>query len=213
MQEGTIPNRRFLGVALFVAFALWCIMFSPWTSRFFPFWPTMTLAAILLLSMAFGFRHDWRGILRITPKSIFYGIALAAFLWCVFWIGDKVSTFLFDFAPRQVDNVYTLKEGTSPWIIGLLLLFLIGPAEEIFWRGYVQRTLADLYGPTQAACFAVIAYTLVHIFSFNFMLLAAAAVLGGIWSTLYRFYPKSLPVLIVSHALWDTTVFVLFPFR
>lgn len=30
-----------------------------------------------------------------------------------------------------------MKEGSSPVAIALLLLFLIGPAEEYFWRGYV----------------------------------------------------------------------------
>lgn len=28
-------------------------------------------------------------------------------------------------------------------VIALLLLFVIGPAEEIFWRGYVQRALRE----------------------------------------------------------------------
>lgn len=28
-------------------------------------------------------------------------------------------------------------------VIALLLLFIIGPAEEIFWRGYVQRALRE----------------------------------------------------------------------
>jgi len=68
-------------------------------------------------------------------------LCVAAALWGVFWLGDKVSAALFDFARPQVDAIYGLKSGQSGWCVGLLLLFLIGPAEELFWRGYVQHGL------------------------------------------------------------------------
>lgn len=210
-------KKRKLYIAIFIAFALWYAMFSPWTAPRIPFWPMMSLSAGILLMMAFGFRYDWRDLLQQTLrsrcKSLLYGFALAAFLWGIFWIGDKASSFLFGFASGQVDHVYTLKEGISSGTIAVLLLILIGPAEEIFWRGYVQRTLADFYGPNRAMFFSIGAYTLVHLFSFNFMLLAAAAVLGCVWSFFFRLSPKTLPTLIISHALWDTAVFVLLPFR
>ena len=188
-------------------------MFFPAVAQFVPFWPAMSASAILLLLLSFGFRKDWGEALKFTPLSFLCGAGLAAFLWGVFWLGNKASAWLLAFAPCQIDHVYALKEGTSPFLIGFLLLTLIGPAEEIFWRGYVQRTLSDLYGKNMAAFLAIAAYTLVHLFSFNFMLLVAAAVLGVVWSAIYRFYPRRLPMLIVSHALWDAAVFVFFPFR
>ncbi|MDO5581625.1 MAG: type II CAAX endopeptidase family protein [Planctomycetia bacterium] len=210
-------QKQKLIAAILIAFVLWGVMFSPWTAPRISFWPMMSLSAGILLTMAFGFRHDWRDLLpqtfRSCRQSLLYGFMLAVFLWGVFWVGDKASSFLFGFASGQVDRVYTLKEEISPCVIGLLLFILIGPAEEIFWRGYVQRTLSDFYGPNRAMFFAIGAYTLVHLFSFNFMLLAASAVLGCVWSFLFRLSPKTLPALIVSHALWDTAVFVLFPFR
>ncbi|MDO5553341.1 MAG: CPBP family glutamic-type intramembrane protease [Planctomycetia bacterium] len=206
-------QKHKLLISILIAFLLWFVMFSPWTASLIPFWPMMSVSAMLLLTMAFSFRRDWRGILRFTPRALAYGALLAAFLWCVFWLGDKASGIIFHFAPRQIADVYTLREGTSPVVIALLLLLIIGPAEEIFWRGYVQRSLADLYGKNAAVLIAVAVYTLVHIFSFNLMLLAAAALLGCVWSILFRLYPRSLPALIVSHALWDAAVFVFFPFR
>ena len=205
--------KRRLFIAIGVAFVLWGIMFFPAVAQFVPFWPAMSASAILLLALSFGFRKDWGESLQFTPFTFLSGAGLATFLWGVFWLGDKVSARLFAFAPGQIDHVYALKEGTLPFFIGFLLLVLIGPAEEIFWRGYVQRTLSDLYGKNTAAFLAISAYTLVHLFSFNFMLLVAAAVLGVVWSAIYRFYPRRLPTLIVSHALWDAAVFVFFPFR
>ena len=54
-------------------------------------------------------------------------------------------------------------------------------------------------------------YALVHIWALNFMLVVSAAVVGGVWGLLYRLWPKSLWTLIVSHAVWDVVVFLIFP--
>ena len=42
----------------------------------------------------------------------------------VFWLGDKVSSWMFDFARPQVDSIYGMKEGESPWLLAALLLLL-----------------------------------------------------------------------------------------
>jgi hypothetical protein len=39
----------------------------------------------------------------------------------------------------------------------------------------------------------------------------AALVAGGVWGLIYRFCPKALPALVVSHAIWDALVFVIIP--
>jgi membrane protease YdiL (CAAX protease family) len=93
----------------------------------------------------------------------------------------------------------------------VLLLLIIGPAEELFWRGYVQRTMTKLHDPNIAFIVTTIIYALVHIWSGNFMLVMAALTAGAVWGLLYRFFPKSLPALVVSHALWDALVFVIVP--
>ena len=122
---------------------------------------------------------------------------------------------MFDFARPKVDAVYAMKTGLPPYVIAILLLVLIGPAEELFWRGYVQRTLARILPGKRASDSAflitTLVYALVHIWSFNFMLVMAALVAGAAWGLLYRIHPKALPALVVSHALWDALVFVILP--
>ncbi len=88
---------------------------------------------------------------------------------------------------------------------------MIGPAEEIFWRGYVQNALSKRWNPNTGFIVTTLVYALVHIWSFNFMLVMAALVVGAIWGLAYRLYPQKLGALIVSHAVWDVAVFVLFP--
>ena len=85
------------------------------------------------------------------------------------------------------------------------------PAEEIFWRGYVQNALSKRWSPNVGFIVTTLVYALVHIWSFNFMLVMAALVVGAIWGLAYRLYPQKLGALIVSHAVWDVAVFVVFP--
>ena len=129
----------------------------------------------------------------------------------MFWTGDKIAAWLFDFARPQVDMIYGLKESTNSLFLTLLLLLVTGPAEEIFWRGYVQRTISHRWNPNAGFVITTAVYALVHAASCNFMLIMAALVAGIVWGGLYRLFPRRLPVLIVSHAVWDAAVFVWFP--
>jgi membrane protease YdiL (CAAX protease family) len=210
--------KKRLCIALSVAALLWFYMFSPWTKGAPDFWVVMSASAIILSSMALCFTPDRKSLLRIEKPllQVLAGVLIALALWGVFWLGDKLSSMLFDFARPEVDAVYSMNDGQSPWLIATLLLLLIGPAEELFWRGYVQRSLSALLEVRKAGCLAAFAltaviYALVHIWSLNFMLIMAALVAGAVWGFIYYLCPKALPALIVSHALWDALVFVILP--
>lgn len=140
-----------------------------------------------------------------------WDLALLLLCGAFFWLGDKVSSWMFDFARPQVDSIYGMKEGESPWLLAALLLLLIGPAEEIFWRGYVQRTLSKRWNPNAGFVVATLIYALVHAGSCNFMLVMAALVVGAAWGALYRFFPNRFAAIILSHAVWDVAVFIFFP--
>ena len=212
--------RSSLFVALAVAALLWFWMFSPWTAGITNFWITMAVAGVSLTTMALLFSPEVRTGVRTLFRryslhallgQLLLGVALAALMWGIFWVGDKLSTLWFSFARPQVDSIYAMKHGLPSAVIALLLLFVIGPAEELFWRGYVQRTLAAHVGVDGAFVLTAAVYTLVHVWSMNFMLIMAALVAGGVWGLLYRLRPSLLPALIVSHAIWDACVFVVFP--
>lgn len=194
-----------------LAAALWTLMFLPLTAPHLPFWWVMTLSALTLSTLASMFRPGWWRCLTFRPSDFLWGIGLAVGLWCVFWVGDKVSAWLFGFARPQVDLIYGMKEGESPWLLSALMLLIIGPAEEIFWRGYVQHRLSERFSPNRGFIYATLLYALVHVASCNFMLIMAAAVAGTVWGLFYRIYPDRLTPLIISHALWDAAVFIWFP--
>lgn len=194
-----------------LAAVLWTVMFSPWTAPYINFWWMMTTSATVLAVLSTLFNKGWWRQLRWSPSNILLGVVIAAVLWGIFWAGDKVSSWLFDFARPQVNAIYGMKEGESPWLLSVLMLFLIGPAEEIFWRGYVQRTLSGRFSRNAGFVITTLLYAAVHAGSCNFMLVMAALVAGVVWGGLYRFFPERFSAVIISHALWDAAVFVWFP--
>ena len=204
-----MKKKLLSGICL--AAVLWTIMFSPWTAPHVNFWVMMTCSGLTLtLYSTWAAPHWWKD-LRFRLSDILIGIALATVLWGVFWIGDRVSSVMFDFARPQVDIIYGMKDGENPLVLTLLMLFIIGPAEEIFWRGYIQKNLSVCRNPNWGFIITTLVYSLVHVSKFNFMLIMAAAVAGFIWGLVYRFFPERLGAIIISHALWDCAVFIWFP--
>lgn len=197
-------------IPILIAAALWFVMFSPWTKHLFNFWIAMAASTVILTVMSFLLRKDMLKDLHIDVKSIGIGIVAAVALYGIFYLGNFISSHLFDFARPQVDNIYAMKDGQNKLLIALGLLFVIGPAEEYFWRGYVQNSLIKKVGENKAFIITVLIYSLVHIWSFNFMLVMAAMVCGIFWGLMYK-YNKNLVPLIISHALWDTFVFIILP--
>lgn len=200
-----------IGLSILVAALLWFFMFSPWTAHWMNFWIAMSISAAILILISRFSTADFFSQFKVDIEGILIGIGSAAVLYGVFYIGNYLSTAWFDFAKPQIGSIYGMKEGSSPYMIAALLLVLIGPAEEIFWRGTVQRKLESKLGEWSAFAITTLIYALVHIWSFNFMLIMAALVCGIFWGLIFKFYKKSLVPLIISHAVWDVAVFVLFP--
>ena len=198
-------------ITLLIATALWTIMFSPATAPYVNFWWMMTASACTLSALATIFNPGWWKQVRIDISNIILGVVIAVALWSIFWIGDKLSQIMFNFARPQVDLIYSMKDGESAWLLTALMLFLIGPAEEIFWRGYIQKTFAARWNPNIGFIVTTAIYALVHAGSCNFMLTMAALVAGFVWGLLYRFFPNRFGAIIISHALWDVAVFIWFP--
>ena len=198
-------------IGICIAAVLWTIMFSPWTAPHINFWVMMTCSGATLTLFTCWARPHWWKEVRLDLSNIVLGVALAAVLWGVFWLGEYLSTLIFDFARPQVDSIYGMKEGENPFVLTLLMLLIIGPAEEIFWRGCIQNRLTARWNPDMGFILTTLVYGLVHVSKFNFMLIMAAAVAGFVWGLAYRFYPEKLGAIILSHALWDCAVFIWFP--
>ncbi len=195
-----------------IALLFWFLMFSDWTAGNFNFWYTMLTATgiLTLYSLYFG-KEFLKELYKFKVKWVLIGIGSALVLYLIFFLGNYFSRLLFDFVEHQVINVYSTKEQADKIFIAFALLLWIGPAEEIFWRGFAQHNLSLKYGPTTALVLNSLIYAIVHIWAFNFILFLAALICGFFWGWMFMKYKNVLPGLI-SHAIWDVLIFIIIPF-
>jgi len=206
LSEAKTPWAPLLGTIL-LALAFW---FATFYLRFGIFWIKISLSALILAGLAFRFQPGLKGRLHFDGKALAVGTASAAALYLIFWAGKLISTAILPFAEGQIGAVYGKGEGTPAWVIALLLFCVTGPCEEIYWRGYLQDRLMQRFGGRKGWLLGTAIYAGVHVWSFNFMLIGAAAVAGAFWGYLYWWLGRLGPV-IVSHALWSTFIFSVLP--
>jgi uncharacterized protein len=188
------------------------LWFATFGLTFSSFWVKITVSAACLAAAAVKLSKTELKPVRIDAQGIFLGVVSAFVLYGIFWAAKAASTYLLPFAGSQIESIYTKGEGTPLWIIFLLLLLVTGPCEEIYWRGYLQRTLSNRFGGFGGWFLASAVYAAVHIWSFNLMLIGAAGVAGAFWGAVYQLTGRLTPV-IVSHSLWSAVVFTLAPLR
>ncbi len=206
---------RFTVYQLMLAAGLFVPLFVFSAHEAIDFWWWMTFNIIFLLAITVKYDHDWfqavkKDFKHNRLKKFMLGLASAAFLYLVFLIGNQVAQYIFSFARSGVADVYSFKASASPLRIGILMLMIIGPGEELFWRGQIQRRLQNQIGKWPGFIVATLAYTAIHISSGNIMLVLAAAVCGIAWGFLYLRY-NSMIVNVVSHTVWDILIFLVIP--
>jgi hypothetical protein len=205
-----------LWLSIALAFVLWFIMF---VLRPLNFWVMLTFSTSLLSALAFLLGRPLLSGREFTAKNVFLGVALAALLYALFFVGNQflmiVSRLFPSLLPDRAGNiasVYANLGGLSPALVGLLLCFPIGFGEEIFWRGYVQRRFEERRSPKSAFVLTTLLYTAIHVPTGNPVLILAALTCGLFWGGFYRATGRLVPVL-VSHMLWDPFIFVVFPIK
>ncbi len=194
------------GLAL--AFALWYGVFVPPAGNF---WVKIALAASLLAGLALLLSAETRRALsRWKAWHPAAGAAAALLLYLVFLLGRAALAALLPSSRAAIASVYAPRAGWPLWLIGLLLALVTGPAEEIYWRGLLQRALAERLGPAGGLLAASACYALVHIWTLNLPLILAALTAGLAWGWLFL-RAGSLWPAVLSHSIWSLAIFVLFP--
>jgi len=173
------------------------------------FWTRMTLTGASLGALSLLTEPENRK-LSFRIKHLVEGGAIAAGLYGIFRIGDKMARRIMPNGAGDIQEIYDLRSGQDPLRVGARLAFVIGPAEELFWRGHVQRQLEARQGKLGAAVQATLAYAGVHLASGNPTLVGAASVAGAWWSALAAL-GVDMESLILSHVIWDVVIFLVAP--
>jgi membrane protease YdiL (CAAX protease family) len=185
-------------IGLALAFALFGLTFRGRRERF---WERMTLTGLVLGTMALANDAELRR-LRFRERDVALGVLSAAGLYAIFQVGDRSARAVMPSGSKEIGDIYALRSLRPKTEIAARLATVIGPAEELFWRGFVQRRIS--------ASGAAIAYGGAHLVTGNATLIGAATVAGIYWGVL-RAIGMSMPALITSHVAWDIWIFLLAP--
>jgi membrane protease YdiL (CAAX protease family) len=173
------------------------------------FWTRMTWTGLSLGGLALLLSAPSRGA-RIRWWHVPLGLVSAAVLYLTFQVGDRFARRFVPSGDAEIREIYALRALRPRAEIAARLATIVGPAEELFWRGLVQAALMRRFGRWKGAAVAAGAYGGVHVTSGNFTLLGAAGVAGAHWCALYA-AGVPLGALIVSHVAWDIWIFLVQP--
>ena len=173
------------------------------------FWRRMTMTGATLGSIALAADASLRN-LRASSRDVARGAASAAGLYGIFRVGDTLARRIMPAGGDDIGDVYALRTLESPAKIAMRLALVIAPAEELFWRGFVQHRLEREHGAIRGAAMATAAYGGAHLAAGNMTLIGASTVAGAYWSSLLA-AGASMESLITSHVLWDIVIFLVAP--
>ena len=147
---------------------------------------------------------------RLRLRDVITGLGSAAGLYVIFQVGDRLARRIMPAGDREIAGIYQLRTAAPPSAIATVLALVIGPGEELFWRGLVQRGLMRRFGRLRGTLLASSIYGGIHLVSENLTLTGAAATAGLFWGALYGREQRLAP-MIISHVSWDIWIFLIAP--
>jgi membrane protease YdiL (CAAX protease family) len=191
-------------LSLSLAASLWVLVF---VVKPLEFWLMLSISTLILMLVALAINRDDVRV-RIPGRLVVLGLASGTLLYLFFSLGFQLTRSNPIFG-EGVGWVYELR--TIPtYFIALALVFLIGPGEEIYWRGLIQRRVSERLGGGAGVLITSCVYAVIHLPTLNFPLMMTAFIGGIVWGYIYEKTASLLPV-VVSHVLFDLLIFVIAP--
>ena len=173
------------------------------------FWYIFSGSILVLIAYS-SFQEDVDDKLSVI-QFIIFGALSGFLLYFVFLLGlwsMKILHLPFD---TSIKNLYNWYAPALFWQY-LALVLVAAPGEELFWRGFIQTRLSKYFNPIVSILTGSVLYASVHIYSGSFLLVLAAFISGLFWGYLY-FLKKSMPLVIVSHIIFDLMIFIILPIK
>ena len=171
------------------------------------FWYIYTASMACLLTLAFRLERPHNDF---KLKGTFViGFLSGILMYMITWTASKVLPAVHPPLQNQLDDLYILLSPTETWQYSVLILLII-PGEEIFWRGLIEKRLLIYLKVVPAVLLSTLLYAFPLIFSGNLLLVLAGVGGGLLWGTIYA-WKQSLSMVIISHLLFDFMLLVAFP--
>lgn len=197
------------GFYVYSPVALWPLVFIVFRDSF--------VYAMLIVTTVLGLSsvalYGRRIPLGLGYKDLAHGLAAAALLYLLFYVGDALLEAVG--LGRSVTYVYRLIESAALDYVVPPALAWIGVMEELYWRGGLMYGVMLKGGrPPRSLkrAFASAAYyTVVHVSTLNIALVAGALVAGAVL-TLLAFY-RNVSASMITHVLWLELLIIVAPLR
>ncbi|TWT04807.1 CPBP family intramembrane glutamic endopeptidase [Planomicrobium sp. CPCC 101079] len=190
---------------LFIPLAFWLYNWSFENTAIF--WYMYPFAILVLMSASIVFSKISDEL--PTWKSLIFGLGYGTLIYGIIALGYRLLQFFPIHIDNSVSNFLAVLAPTSIWHY-LLLMFIIVPGEEVFWRGFVQQQLKR-YMPTFTAILlsSVLFGLALGVGGFwpgQFAGLAAGLVLGALYE-----WKRSMPLIIIAHLVMIVLLFLVQP--
>jgi uncharacterized protein len=202
MNEKSLINYRFL-IGFLLAHIL--LYFSYDDQKVF--WYIFTASMLILISYAI-IKEEIDDEVPL-PVYLTYGTISGLLLFGFFYIGDILFEVLNIPVQDDIARLYELFSPTLFWHYLSLMLIAV-PGEEIFWRGFIQKNLLKNTGIWGSTIISALMYASINIYTGEWILVLATLIGGLLWGYLYA-WKRSIPLVIVSHLIFDLLLFILFP--
>ncbi|MDD2221102.1 MAG: CPBP family intramembrane metalloprotease [Clostridia bacterium] len=208
----TFPQGRYVSPMKFAAayfFAALVYLFL-FRSNLQYFWYSLASTAVMLAVLAFVWGGKAMAIKDFRIYDIIIGIGGGSLLYILSvgmaWVLEKI----FPLYNTQIIELYSWKEGYSLTVLVLMIVFLVGPGLEVFWRGMMTKWLITAWNVKWGIILSVFAATFVYLPSLSLTLICAGLLLNIVCSALYAW--RKTPVApAVAHSVWLLAVAVFFP--
>ena len=197
---------RLAALGLGVAYGAFALTFRGPKSRF---WQRMTNTGALLGTLAIAGDASLQRP-QVRRRDVALGLGIAAGLYGIFQVGDRMARRILPAGDKNIGDIYELRGLRPKEEIALRLAAVVGPAEELFWRGLLQRSVVRRFGLLPGIGLSASAYGGAHLVTGNPALIGAATVAGIYWS-IWAALGAPMAALITSHIVWDIWIFLLAP--
>ncbi|MGD7043486.1 CPBP family intramembrane glutamic endopeptidase [Jeotgalibacillus proteolyticus] len=168
------------------------------------FWYLYSGTALVMIAFSISQSGIEKGRHPIN-RSIMYGIFSGLILYGILFFTYQ----LFLLLPGQLDEIISsLYKDLKPDMVWQLLslILIIVPAEEIFWRGFIQRKLLEKASPVMSVAITSILSASVFLYSGEWTWMAAAFMGSIIWGIIYN-WKRSISLIVISHLVFDLLFF------
>lgn len=144
-----------------------------------------------------------------TWHYLMYGIGYGTLLYGIVRVSYEILVKLFPTTKQSIAMFLESYGPTNIWHFSLLILIIV-VGEEMFWRGFVQQQLKQHMSTLYAVLTASFLFSL-SLLILGFVLGAVCAFVAGIIFGLLYEWKRSLPMIIVMHAVFVILLFLVLP--